>query len=387
MRVLLALVGKEPIPNLIPLFAAPADERFDNVQFLVSGNPRVQEVADHLADAIQRNPALSGIRVGNHWSMDAWNLDKARDDCSAAIQHHKKEGHTVVVNLSGGTKIMSLAAYQAAVSVGMEMLYVNTERGEIIRFDAQGNATASRPFTAKISIETQLRAAGREFKQNPSRPMLRPADIRPNWAKFAAFLVDRYEIAYNRLIRKVLDQVHADGGVAWGRPVSCQPLGQSVDAVKQAHEVKLWNWDQTANTITIKDQQAFEFLNGGWVEIFALVTLDNSHHFDEVLANVQVEDFAGEMDVVATLNGRLGIIECKTEGPANEDRKARLIAKHRLHEHMFGGLYAKAILALPSDNRIRDWKKLCDQYELANPIHGHELKNLANKMYRLLTPG
>lgn len=290
----------------------------------------------------------------------------------------------MVLNLSGGTKIMSLAAYQAAVSAGIEMLYVNTERGEIISFDRQGNATGSKPFTAKISIETQLRAAGRELKQNPSKPMLRPADIRPDWANFSAFLVDRYETAYNKFIRKVLDQVHADGSPAWGRRVPVRPLGQSAEAAKQAHEIKLWNWDQTENTITIKDQQAFEFLNGGWVEIFALLTLCNSRHFDEVLANVQVEDFAGEMDVVATLNGRLGIIECKTEGPANEDRKARLIAKHRLHEHMFGGLYAKAILALPSDNRIRDWKKLCDQYELAHPIHSHELKDLANKMYRLL---
>lgn len=386
MRVLLALVGKEPIPNLIPLFAAPATEPFDCVQFLVSGNPKVQEVADHLGGAILKDSSLPGIQVGDHRSMDAWDLDKARDDCSAAIQYYKDAGHTVVVNVSGGTKIMSLAAYQASVSAGVEMLYVNTERGEIISFDAQGNATGNRPFTAKISIETQLRAAGRELKRNLSKPMLRPANVSTDWAGFATFIVDDYEVAHKNLIRKVLDQVHAGGGSPLGRPVSFQPLGRSIAAAKQAHEIKLWNWDQMANTITIKDQQAFTFLKGGWVETFALLTLDRSGHFDEVVANVEVEDFEGEIDVLATLNGRLGIIECKTSGPAKKEGKALFIAKHRMHEHMFGGLYAKAVLALPSNEDIREWKKLCDQYDLAPPIHSDKLKDLANQMYRLLIP-
>ncbi|MGH8658211.1 MAG: hypothetical protein ACREV4_06980 [Gammaproteobacteria bacterium] len=191
MRVLIALAGKEPIPNLIPLFAAPATEPFDCVQFLVSGNPKVQEVAEHLGGAIQKDSVLSGVGVGNHRAMDAWDLDKARDDCSAAIQYYKDAGHTVMLNLSGGTKIMSLAAFQAAVNAGVEALYVNTERGEIISFDAQGNATGKRPFTARISIETQLRAAGRELKQNPRKPMLRPAQLPPDRANFARYLVDR----------------------------------------------------------------------------------------------------------------------------------------------------------------------------------------------------
>ncbi|MGH8658212.1 MAG: Card1-like endonuclease domain-containing protein [Gammaproteobacteria bacterium] len=157
-------------------------------------------------------------------------------------------------------------------------------------------------------------------------------------------------------------------------------------AAQQAHDLKLWTWDKTANTITIANQHAFEFLNGGWVEEFALVTLDDSGYFDEVLANVEVQDFAGEMDVAATLNGRLGIIECKTTGPAKGERKASVIVKYLMHEHMFGGLYAKAILALPSNEDITDWKKLCDQYDVAHPIHSDELKYLANTMYRLLTP-
>lgn len=387
MRVLLALVGKEPIPNLIPLFAAPATEPFDCVQFLVSGNPKVQEVADHLGGAILKDSSLPGIQVGDHRSMDAWDLDKARDDCSAAIQYYKDAGHTVVVNVSGGTKIMSLAASHAAVKAGVETLYVNTERGEVIGFDARGNAAGKRPFTARISIETQLRAAGREIKQNPWKPMLRPAHVLSDRANFARYLVDRYRTAHTQLIRKVLDLARADGGVAWGRPVQFQPLGQSMVAAQQAHELKLWTWDKTANTITITNQPAFEFLNGGWVEEFVLATLNDCGHFDEVLANVEVEDFAGEMDVVATLNGRLGIVECKTTGPAKGEKKAFVILKYLINERMFGGLYAKAILALPSNEDIRDWKRLCDRYDVAHPIHSDELKNLANTMYRLLTPG
>ncbi len=397
MRVLIAPVGEQPIPNLIPLFTTKAQKPFTLVQFMVPDDSRIREVATNLRKTIALDTTLVDVKVADKdLTMNAWDLAKACEECKAAITSYFEEGNEVIVNLTGGTKIMALAAYQAAVNTGTPMIYVNTEQTQIIQFNEQGKPTSTQSFKAPINILTQLHAAGRELKRNPRKPLLRANDIKKNHAEFAKYLVDRYIVVYSNLIRSILDLASQGGGQAWGRPVPFIPQGQSVDAAKRAHDTGLWIWDQTAGTITITSKEAFEFLKGGWVEIFVLKTLADDGRFDDVLGNVEIkgfdgegfegEDFKGELDVVVTRNGRLGIIECKTSGPQKGQGLTYAVAKVRLHEVIFGGPYATAVFALPSPEISNEWREIFDQYKLPEPIHGTKLKELANIMSSLLGP-
>ena len=163
---------------------------------------------------------------------------------------------------------------------------------------------------------------------------------------------------------------------------SFTPTGQSVEAARRAHEAGLWawEWDEKAGTFTIPDKIAYNFLNGEWVEVFALTTLANSGKFDDVLGRVEVEGFEGDLDVVAAYNGRLGIVDCKTTGATREEGMSNTIAKIRLHDVLFGGTYARALFARPSDEYIEQWRKQCEQYRLPEPIQGPQLKQLATKL-------
>lgn len=391
-RVLIAPVGEQPTPNLIPLFAAKDDERYEFVQFMVSDTPRIKEVAEHLRVAIKDDEALKDVIVAApDLTMNAWDLIKAREECEAAISRYIHQGHSVTVNLTGGTKIMSLAAYQAAANTRSAMIYVNTEQRELIHFNEQGQPTSAKSFKAPISIKTQLHSAGRKFKRYSRKPLLHPSDIKDDQADFARYLVDRYAVVYANLIRPVLDLASAGGGQPWGRSVLFSPKGQSVEAAQRTQELELWKWDQKAGTITIINKEAFEFLKGGWVETFVLKTLADDRRFDEVLGNVEIEDlqnkpFEGELDIIVTRNGRLGIIECKTTGPRGDEGKTFAVAKIRLHEVIFGGPYAKAVFALPSNENINQWKAISEQYKLPEPIYGGNLKQLAKTMHELLGP-
>src|SRR3989304_8172947 len=126
MRVLIAPVGEQPTPNLIPLFAAKPEERAECVQFLVSDNDRIKKVADHLREALKQDPETAGVHVPEALSMSAWNLEDARSEFRQVVG--KYQGDEVTVNLTGGTKIMSLAGDLEAGSAGLPMTYVNTER-------------------------------------------------------------------------------------------------------------------------------------------------------------------------------------------------------------------------------------------------------------------
>lgn len=383
-RVLIAAVGEEPTPNLIPLFAQP-EPRFDYVQFMLSDKREVRLVAENLQHAIEKDPDLA-VTVADSRDLNAWELATARNQVTKAIAHHRGQGREVTVNVTGGTKIMSLASFEAARDAGVPALYVNTEREEIIHFSPDADQR-NVPFKVPISIATQFRAAGREIEPMPKSVKASGADRR--WADFARYLLANYQVAHVNLIRAVL----ASCGGSLLTPVAITPKGKSEDAAKRAQEAGLWKWDEDAGTITIASQHARDFLNGGWVEALAFTALSGDSRFDEVLGNVELNGL-GELDVVVSRNGRMGIVECKTTGPRagrtgerSADGMTFVVAKLRMHEVILGGPYAASMFAFASDANFRDWKRICEQYGIPEPLFGQKVRNLADEMFKRLAPG
>ncbi len=390
MRVLIAPVGEQPTPNLIPLFAAQPEGRAQCVQFLISDKERIKEVAENLRKALTKDPEMQagGLTVVEPLMMDAWNLEKARSACANAIK--KYSGDDIMVNLTGGTKIMSLAAFQAAVEARVPMLYVNTERDELIRFSGGGEPLAPESFTVKISIETQLRAAGQEFKKH-SRPIQRIDSLPIDRADFVKWLVGNYSGAYEVCLKRIVIQARDEARKAQRKPwqhevhLAFEPRGKGFEALQRLEAMGLLTWKAAQRLLRVADEPSWRFLDGGWVETYALVSLTESGLFDEVLGNLEVEDFEGEIDIVVTRNGRLGIVECKTKGPHGEG-VTFAAAKLRQHEAIFGGPYARAVFALASDEHISDIGKVAEQYGIKEPIYGEDLKDLARKAYKGLSP-
>ena len=387
MRVLIAPVGEQPTPNLIPLFAAKPEERSECVQFLVSDNERIKKVADHLCEALNQDPQTAHVIVPEAQSMSAWNLENARSELRQVVD--KYQGDEVTVNLTGGTKIMSLAAYLEATSARRPMIYVNTERGEMLRFDGSGNPLAPSPLQVKIPIETQLWAAGQRFKRNPKKPIQTIQTVPADRAAFVKRLVANYPAAYEQSLGKIIGQIKNEAKRQGVSKVKCQirfsPTNAGRETIQQMENMGLVLWNKASNLLGVAHTEAWEFLDGGWVETYSLVHLSESGFFDKVLGNVEVEDFEGELDVVVSLNGRLGIVECKTKGTHGEG--ATFIAsKLRQHEAIFGGTYARALLALASRGHFRDIEHIAEQYGIGKVIFGEDLRNLAREMLTLLRP-
>jgi len=398
MRVLIAPVGEQPTPNLIPLFAARQQlgSAYEYVQYLVSRDERINEVANHLCQALAQDPDMQGLEIAPLLSMDAWNLTKARQDCATAIRKaieyaHKRDGDTqVTVNLTGGTKIMSLAAYQAACEAQVSMVYVNTAQSEIIQFGSDGNPLVPHSFKVVISIQTQLRAAGKEFKKCPQRPIQRPGSVPQDRAAFVKWLVSNYDAAYEHCLKRMIFEARQTRK-PWQQEVqyAFEPKGKGLDAVQRLEAMGLLRWNTTQRSLRVVDEPAWGFMNGGWVETFALISLAESNWFDEVLGNLEVEGFEGEIDTVVTRNGRLGIVECKTKGPQGEGATFAA-AKIRQHEMILGGPYARTFFALPSNENIEDIQKASTQFGIGDPIYedpqkGIRLKDLPRKVYEGLS--
>lgn len=114
MNLLVSLIGEQPVPNLLPIrYWKPS-----RVAFIYSG--RTREVARRLEVMLRQGD----IEV-SRCEVNAYDLpgtyraikDKLRETGEA----------DVAVNLTGGTKIMSLAAYQVAFEDGFPFLYLQSE--------------------------------------------------------------------------------------------------------------------------------------------------------------------------------------------------------------------------------------------------------------------
>lgn len=399
MKILISLVGEQPTPNLIPLFdkkvlAGPEEGRWGAVKFLVSTDTK--KVGKNLLQALASDKATQPLTYLGLTTIEAWSLENACANVRQAIKEVRQKfpDDAIVVNFTGGTKIMSLAAYQVAKEMGLEMVYVNTDQCELMRFDGQGQLIGRPRFDVSISIETQLRAVGREITSCLRWDKLNNRE--KELAKLAKWIGENYAVAFKNVIYKIkqADDHRVRELKRAGQNPPDYPkeiiLGdddlsrmgwKGKEALAKIANARIWSWNEYAQTVTIDRVEDWDFVNGIWVEWFAFIALIDSDYFekDKVLAHVKVADFEGDLDVIATRNGRLGVIECKTSGPEDETGLSFVATKTRLHQTLFGGPYAKSYFVRAKEESPI-WEKITQQYGIEGVIEGPNLTGLAKEI-------
>lgn len=170
MNLLMTLLGEQPLPNLMPLWQY---RQFDAVQFVVS--ERTLPLAEMLADYLPNDPQLHDLHLFPPLCVPPYDLPQARFKIGEGLLQALNAGSAVTLNLTGGTKLMSLAAMQAAYGLAVPLLYVSSENGEMIFYTSDGVQTRREPIVLHISVEQYLRAHGIEVSLNPSfRPASEP---------------------------------------------------------------------------------------------------------------------------------------------------------------------------------------------------------------------
>ncbi len=161
--ILLSLLGEQPIPNLLPLWQ---DRRYTATQF--AATRATLDLASQLARFISRDPQLSRLAVLEPLSLPPYDIAGARAVLAGRLAECQQAGQPVTLNLTGGTKVMSLAALQAAFGSGVPLLYVSTEENRLITLGSDGAERASEPIQVRITVEQYLRAHGLEVSDTPN---------------------------------------------------------------------------------------------------------------------------------------------------------------------------------------------------------------------------
>lgn len=343
---LLQIAGGQTWPNFLPLLGY----RPDQVIFLASADPKgnYAKSIESMKQAANDLPAPLQIQTQ---IVSTIGQNPTLQECRAALQQ-VNPANISLINLTGGTKAMSLAAFLFAQQHKIPTFHLDTRRKEQ-PFDDCDTAPQPTAFpdwealSQQINVKTALQCQGFPVPATFKHPLeahlkfaCAAACIRTEqtasieiskalttWRK-QLHAEDGSKFLYKSKLRTALQQpVTAQPDTAWGRYLLAAAEAEIVEALEPAGEFLLTSLDPTcANSDELRSeaQTRFKLLEGLWFELAVLDHLQSKPEFSDVQWSVEANPESspsasskGETDLVAfnhqTLN--LHFISCKTTGP------------------------------------------------------------------------
>lgn len=362
------LVSAQAAPNLLP--ALDPAMKPHKVIMLVSQKMRAQADALNL---VFRENAIDTKQVELANEHDIKYLEETM--MNLATQHPSEH---VALNLTGGTKLMALAAQSIAGLAGWATFYVDVDTDEVIWIDGKRN---NKKLTEQLRLRHYLLGYGFRIKGSIER-------LQPN-------------VKYEQLISTLLLQI---GSLE-------SPLSQLNWLTQQAEDRRSLSVTMSENqsdsiglqtllrnfsdsgllqihglTLQFSNEDDRNFVKGGWLEhhVYRIVeALTQQLGIRDKAVNLSIikDGVSKEMDVIYMARNRPYVIECKTarmdkpEAPKANDALFKLTDVSRVL-----GLGANKMLA--SYRKLRDSEKDLAKALGIQVVCGEDLNHLKEKILK-----
>lgn len=379
----LCLVSAQATPNLLPVL----DEAWRPHRVVLACSAQMKEAAQTLRSVIQTKGG--GIVVDLLDLPNAYDYAALSDAFLKFLAEHADEN--IALNVTGGTKLMAVAAQEVFRAEGKPVFYVNVESDEVLVI---GEKAASQPLRAKLKVHEMLRAHG--YNVTPHEQPQTSRELRDLTARLIDHVTNagRALGAFNALARAARDN-NLRAEFAPGQDSGA--LGDIVALFADAGLLR-----QQGNMLIFKNEESRFFANGGWLEahVFEVLQSLRSQHegLSDVAMGVRVS-FAGgtnktknndknEIDIAFLFRNTLHLIECKTANLAQsgqgEDSKATEAIYKMESLLKLGGLRTRGMVI---DYRGELAKSEANQKRAAEAgiaiVSGSQLKDLKGAISRL----
>ncbi len=292
-------------------------------------------------------------------TIDAYDMDAAYEACASIVQ--RIGDGPFVINLSSGTKVMALGAYEFARQHQFPALYVDTNARRVLDLTTkQGFPTI--PLTVDNYLACYMRSPVAKFNEEALSCSLEEA------IELAEWLVATKEpaLAVLELVRR-----YGEGkGKRTCKVAKYQPDDSELRVWHKLIAVGLLEQIGEKNTVfsfTLRSDADFEFLKGTWLEVFVWHEACNQRNkegalvFDDALFNFEIpSDHSGarkEIDVGLMVAGQMIHCSCKAGG-----RKVWLtehLDELRAVSSLIGGRFCSRVFVTsknPPAEGDDDWK-------------------------------
>ncbi|MGQ9848194.1 MAG: Card1-like endonuclease domain-containing protein [Bacteroidales bacterium] len=337
------LVSRQAMANVLPVFMYKP-----RLVFLFA-TPEEKITADHLEKLfISKNIVVKRID-----DLDAYDYLKFKD---CILDELNKLTGDVWLNVTGGTKLMALAAYEAFAEKNLNIIYCNTDRSQIIHLFPKLNTER---LILDVSIEDYLRSYGYTVAAS------RTEEVKKEYFELFEFIELKN---LRREFSEFLDEYRKATG--------------STNPVKTYNDKrnKIFSIQKTTSSVLLfvnKNQFKYEdekFLKGDWLEYFMLYSLEKQNIKPvvgvKIVSDTNVEN---EIDIIFIKDYQLYLISCKSGRNTDPNKDIYEIETLR---NIAGGTFGKAYLFTVQDLTDRMKQRATDL-----KIETLTFKNLTHKEF------
>jgi len=368
-RIHICFVSAQAAPNL--LAALDPQCKPERIILLVTGKMASK------ADAMEKVLRKSGIETKRVAIDGEHDLARLKDAVLNVAAEHG--GEQVAFNLSGGTKLMALAAYQTVreAEPAWDIFYVDIDTDELIVLT---NEQTRLPLKPMVGLLDYLRAYG--YDPQPASRRSEPGkdreslleDLILNVGSLARPLGELNALAQAAEARGSLSvELPRHGGSAGLRSLLQKLSDSNVLAIEH-------------DRIEFRSESDRTFAGGGWLEEHVHRQVSRLSHalgIRDKRANLVVLDAGGvknELDIAFMARNRLYVIECKTArmDGANAGKANDALFKLAEISRRIGGLGTRAMLA--SYRMLDEHEKRLARALNVELVCGSDLRRLDEKL-------
>ncbi len=326
--------------NVIPLFQRSFS--FDQVALIASGdpgglNPHFARIAADLRSALRERARC----VLWDTPVDPMVPGQTFAACQAAVAALGGP-ESVLINFTGGTKPMSIGAYQAGLASGCQMIYVDTQIEQIYHY--VGGVPRAQPFQLDpITVGQVLAVHGKPINDHWTQSK-QPAEFEREVTE-AVYRARPGSLRQVLLLQNALRPLPAGANGEKTIPADgLEGAGAFVEQFEQAGEAR------REGAAWFFSPRLVKYLNGDWLEQYVARALSADGRFSDVAGNLQLAGVENELDVACTLNGKLAIVECKS-GKLEKGQGAIMVSRLRALKESLAGTFGKTFLVTCYETR------------------------------------
>ena len=342
--ILISLVSDQTIPNILAIHHFMPDE-------LLFISTTAMEKKNKVPDTLK---ALDRLCL-EYKSNSILVQEDSILDCHKKIGNwiEEREDAEFVVNLTGGTKIMSIAAYEFFKDYSSKMIYIPISKNEFIVPFPKKRPREPVKLDLRLSVIEYLTAYGLTVVNESHLDCKRKEAIKRK--ELSEWIAGNYDNLKNLL--KWLC------GILRNHRKEKQFILKDnfFDASNEEKQLlsKLGFAYDKGSVLKKLNKSEINYLTGGWLEEFCFVKVSElvGHGIDDAVIGPQIKNRLGtnnEFDIMFTRDNALYSIECKSL-EQNKDKKTDALYKVGALQKEFG-LRVESFLVTTSPHILKDGK-------------------------------
>jgi hypothetical protein len=350
MKILLCMLSEQHVPNLLSVHHLKPDRLF----LVESAKMKRMNASSNFLDALK----AGGLNYEGRFEI--LPLENASEFTS--IRRCLEDAFRIcpdwrwTVNLTGGTKPMSIVAYEFFKERDARLIYI-----ELSRPDQMLDVTSGKLETCGHRLSIREFVTGYGFALQKDELKVTEGEERARkWWKAALSIAKT--IPDGRLLE--VDRDHWKRGRKKGLDIAPGELRPSSSEVQDAISTCFELEKTDSGLVGRAGEHAIQFLTGGWLEVFLWFILDRHREIlglSDLRLGIVIEargkSAPNELDICFIRKHALCAIECKS-GTQQHDKEADALYKVEAVIRQFRALRVKSYLATTSPDVLNELGEL-----------------------------